>query len=43
MPIYNGGKYLYYSLRSIQNQNMKNIEIILIDDYSIDNSIIFYI
>ena len=39
MPIYNGGKYLYYSLRSIQNQNMKNIEIILIDDYSIDNSI----
>ena len=39
MPIYNGGKYLYYSLRSIQNQKMKEIEIILIDDYSSDNSI----
>ena len=39
MPIYNGGKYLYYSLRSIQNQKMKNIEIILIDDYSTDNSV----
>ena len=39
MPIYNGGKYLYYSLRSIQNQKAKNIEIILIDDFSSDNSI----
>ena len=39
MPIYNGGKYLYYSLRSIQNQKMKDIEIILIDDCSKDNSI----
>ena len=39
MPIYNGGKYLYYSLRSIQNQKMKDIEIILVDDYSPDDSI----
>ena len=39
MPIYNGGKYLYYSLRSIQNQKMKDIEIILIDDCSKDDSI----
>ena len=39
MPIYNGGKYLNYSLSSIQNQDMKDIEIILIDDYSTDNSI----
>ena len=38
MPIYNGGKYLNYSLVSIQNQNMKEIEIILIDDLSLDNS-----
>ena len=30
IPIFNGGKYLYYSLRSIQNQKMKEIEIILI-------------
>ena len=39
MPIYNGGKYLNYSLISIQNQNMKDIEIILIDDHSSDNSL----
>ena len=39
IPIYNGEKYLYYSLRSIQNQKMKDIEIILIDDCSNDNSI----
>ena len=39
MPIYNGGKYLFYSLRSIQNQKFKDIEIILIDDCSNDNSI----
>ena len=36
IPIYNGGKYLHYSLRSIQNQKMKDIEIILIDDCSND-------
>ena len=40
MPIFNGGKYLNYSLCSIQNQKMKEIEIILIDDFSSDNSII---
>ena len=39
MPIYNGGKYLFYSLRSIQNQKFKNIEILLIDDCSTDDSI----
>ena len=39
IPIYNGGKYLYYSLRSIQNQKMKDIEIIIIDDCSTDNSL----
>ena len=39
MPIYNGGKYLHYSLRSIQNQDMKDIEIILVDDHSTDNSL----
>jgi glycosyltransferase involved in cell wall biosynthesis len=40
MPIFNGEKYIHYSLRSIQNQKMKNIEIILIDDCSTDNSLI---
>jgi glycosyltransferase involved in cell wall biosynthesis len=39
MPIYNGGKYLYYSLRSIQNQKIKEIEIVLIDDCSTDDSL----
>ena len=39
IPIYNGGKYLYYSLRSIQNQKMKEIEIILIDDCSTDDTL----
>ena len=39
IPIYNGGKYLYYSLRSIQNQKMKEIEIIFIDDNSSDDSL----
>ena len=38
MPIYNGGKYLNYSLQSILNQQMKEIEIILIDDCSNDDS-----
>ena len=40
IPIYNGGKYLKHSLCSIQNQNIKDIEIILIDDFSTDNTII---
>ena len=40
MPVYNGEKYIHYSLRSIQNQKMKDIEIILIDDYSNDNTLI---
>ena len=39
LPVYNGGHYLYYSLRSIQNQKMKDIEIIIIDDCSTDDSI----
>ena len=39
MPIYNGGKYLYYSLKSIQNQKLKEIEIIMVDDYSTDNTL----
>jgi glycosyltransferase involved in cell wall biosynthesis len=38
MPIYNGGIYLHYSLKSIQNQKMKDIEIIIVNDNSKDNS-----
>jgi len=37
-PVYNREKYLLKFLRSIQNQNFKDIEIILIDDFSIDKS-----
>ena len=40
MPLYNGGNYLHYSLRSIQNQKMKEIEIILIDDNSSDDTLL---
>lgn len=35
-PVYNGYKYMTYSLRSIQNQNFTNIEILFIDDFSND-------
>ena len=40
IPLYNGEKYIKYSLSSIQNQNMKEIEIILIDDCSKDNTLL---
>ena len=39
IPIYNAEKYLHYSLRSVQNQKMKDIEIIIVDDNSKDDSI----
>ena len=39
IPIYNGGKYLNYSLKSIQNQIFKELEIIIIDDNSKDTSL----
>ncbi len=38
VPIYNSGKFLHKCLDSIVNQSYKNIEIILINDGSIDNS-----
>lgn len=39
LPVKNGGKYLCYSLRSVQMQKMKEIEIIIIDDNSSDDSL----
>ena len=39
IPIYNGGKYLKNSLESVQNQKFKDIEIIIIDDNSSDDSL----
>ena len=40
ISVYNGEAYLNTSLLSIQNQDLKDIEIIMIDDYSSDNSLI---
>ena len=37
-PVFNSTKYLNYSLRSIQNQNLTDIEIIIVDDASNDNN-----
>ena len=37
-PIYNRGKYLLRFLKSIQYQNFNEIEILLIDDCSTDNT-----
>lgn len=39
IPVYNANKTIKRAVRSIQNQNMNEIEIILVDDYSNDNSI----
>ena len=39
IPVYNKEKYILRILRSIQNQNFENIEIIFSDDSSKDNSI----
>ena len=38
-PVYNREKYLPRFIRSIQNQNFKEIELIFVDDCSNDNSI----
>ena len=37
--IYNAEKTIVNSIRSIQNQNMEQIQILLVDDYSLDNSL----
>jgi glycosyltransferase involved in cell wall biosynthesis len=39
LPIYNKGKYLKRSIGSIQTQTLKDIEIILVNDCSTDNSL----
>ena len=38
-PVYNTGKFVLRFLRSIQNQNFNDLEILLIDDFSKDNSV----
>ena len=39
MRIYNKEKYLHNSIESLQNQTLKDIEIIAVDDCSTDNSL----
>lgn len=39
ISVYNGKGYLKKAVRSIQNQDFKDIEIIIIDDFSSDDSI----
>ena len=39
MMVYNQAYCLHKCLRSIQNQSLKNIEIIIVDDCSLDNSV----
>ena len=39
MPIYNGGRYLNHSLKSVINQKFKDLEIVIIDDNSSDDSL----
>jgi len=38
-PIYNREKYIFRFIKNIQNQNFFNIELILVDDNSSDNSV----
>ena len=40
LPIYNKCPYLQRSIGSIQNQSLGNIEIIAVNDYSTDNTLI---
>ena len=38
IPVYNGGETITRAIRSIQNQNITDVEIILVNDLSKDNS-----
>jgi cellulose synthase/poly-beta-1,6-N-acetylglucosamine synthase-like glycosyltransferase len=42
LPSFNKEKDLMKSIKSIQNQSLKNIEIIIVDDCSTDNSSKYY-
>ena len=39
IPVFNIGKYINNAIKSIQNQELFNLEIILVNDYSSDNSL----
>lgn len=38
MPVYNGEKYLFESIKSIQDQTFKNWEFVIVNDASTDNT-----
>ena len=40
IPIYNSEKIINSTIKSVQNQNMLDIEIILVNDFSTDNSLL---
>ena len=42
IPSFNKSNVIMKSIRSIQNQSFKNIEIIIVDDHSTDNSRIYF-
>ena len=39
LPVYNTGKYLRQCLESIENQTLKNFEVLCVDDGSTDDSV----
>ena len=39
IPLYNTGERIKFIIRAIQNQNMEDIEIILVNDFSKDNTL----
>ena len=43
LPIFNQVNYLYFYILSIQNQKLKDYELIFVDDFSMDNSVDFIV
>ena len=39
MPVYNGSSFISNTIESILNQTYKNFELLILDDFSSDNSI----